>query len=107
MKVENQGIEAVKHPRAKKTRPADKLTSPPSAHKPAGLGGLDQVSLSDVGRLLVKARTALERTALEEEDQVRIDGLQALRNQIKAGAYQIPIEELAWRLFPFFTRTKG
>ncbi len=53
----------------------------------------DQAALSARGRALSKARAALD-----EVPDVRADKVQALREQIQTGAYQVPHQKLAGRL---------
>ncbi len=50
----------------------------------------DQASLSERARLLSKARLNLQ-----EVSDVRTERVAALREQIQAGTYQIPVEQLA------------
>jgi len=50
----------------------------------------DQASLSERARLLSKARLSLQ-----EIPDVRSERVSALREQIQAGTYQVPVEQLA------------
>ncbi len=50
----------------------------------------DQASLSERARLLSKARLSLQ-----EVPDVRTERVSALREQIQAGTYQVPVEHLA------------
>ncbi len=50
----------------------------------------DQASLSERARLLSKARLSLQETP-----DVRTERVFALREQIQAGTYQVPVEQLA------------
>jgi flagellar biosynthesis anti-sigma factor FlgM len=57
------------------------------------LNGKDTATLSESARLLARARQALE-----EAGDVRPDVVAALRQQVEAGAYQAPLEELVNKL---------
>ncbi|GAB4475387.1 MAG: hypothetical protein Kow0088_12190 [Anaerolineales bacterium] len=50
----------------------------------------DQAALSERARLLSKARLSLQ-----ESPDVRTERVSALREQIQAGTYQVPVEQLA------------
>ncbi len=54
------------------------------------LSSKDQASLSERARLLSKARLNLQEVA-----DVRTERVSALREQIQAGTYQVPVEKLA------------
>ncbi len=54
------------------------------------LSNKDQASLSERARLLSKARLNLQ-----EVTDVRTERVSALREQIQAGTYQVPVEKLA------------
>jgi len=50
----------------------------------------DQASLSESARLLAKARLSLQ-----ELPDMRTERVAALREQVQAGTYQVPVEKLA------------
>lgn len=58
------------------------------------MAGKDQATLSERARLLAKARAGLD-----EIPEVRSEKVDALRQQVEDGIYQIPIEQLVKRLY--------
>jgi flagellar biosynthesis anti-sigma factor FlgM len=57
------------------------------------LSGKDRASLSEQARLLARAHNVLEET-----DEQRSERVNALKEQIATGNYEIPVDELARRL---------
>ena len=102
MKVENQGIEPAKNPRTKASRPVENETRLAGKVPAERSGSTDTAYLSEVGRLLAKARLSLE-----EVDVVRSDRVEALREQISQGTYPVPIMELARRLSHLLSGGEG
>jgi flagellar biosynthesis anti-sigma factor FlgM len=63
------------------------------SHPAAQVEANDQAALSEQSRVLNKARAAMENVP-----EVRTDKVSALRNQVNAGSYHVPLEELAHKL---------
>jgi flagellar biosynthesis anti-sigma factor FlgM len=74
-------------------RPADQTKTAAPPPPPVNEGGKDKAEFSERSLTLSKARNTLE--ALPE---VRADRVESLRQEIKAGAYQVPYEKLSGKL---------
>jgi negative regulator of flagellin synthesis FlgM len=74
-------------------RPADQAKPaappPPAAHE----GGKDKAEFSERSLALSKARSTLDAVP-----EVRAERVDALRQQVQAGAYQVPYDKLAGQL---------
>lgn len=94
MKIENNGINSLStkptdnaHPVEKKTQTSDSASV--SAAK-------DKATLSERAKALAKARAALEETP-----EVRSDRVDALKEKIDSGNYQVNFEALASKLMKY------
>lgn len=93
MKVNNQGIKQIYQMDLEEARPTGR--SRPSAEKSSasGLERKDQAELSESARLLAKALNEADSTPAARAEQVR-----QLKEQVEAGTYESPYDELARRL---------
>jgi negative regulator of flagellin synthesis FlgM len=92
MKIENGS--SLSRAQLENIRPAEqtKLAAPPPPPA-ANESGKDKAEFSERSLLMSKARGALESMP-----QVRADRVDALRQQIQTGTYQVPYEKLAGKL---------
>ena len=92
MKVDNVNSNRITQKQAENTTGVDK-SQKSERENMESIAGKDKASLSDDARILAKSRTALEETP-----DIRADRVEQLRQQITAGEYQIPVQDLATRL---------
>ncbi len=94
MKIENQGLNPTDCSKPKTARPVE--NDPRGAGQRVHLPHLDrkdEAALSEVARLMSKARLALDETP-----EVRTERIAALQEQVQNDMYEVPIEALARQL---------
>jgi flagellar biosynthesis anti-sigma factor FlgM len=91
MKIDPNGITPVSPKKTEAVQSVGKSDS--LAETQPVMGSKDRVEVTGSARLMAKARVALENTGAAENTRV-----ETLRQQIQAGTYQIPVDELAKRL---------
>ncbi|MCX8061216.1 MAG: flagellar biosynthesis anti-sigma factor FlgM [Anaerolineales bacterium] len=90
MKVEHSQNNRIVQKQAENTAAVERQQRLQENERADRLTNKDQASLSDRARLLSKARLSLQ-----EIPDVRTERVAALREQIQAGTYQVPVEQLA------------
>jgi negative regulator of flagellin synthesis FlgM len=91
MKIENGSN--LSRAQLESIRPAEQAKTTAAPPAPANEGSKDKAEFSDKSLLLSKARGTMEALP-----QVRADRVDALRQEIKTGAYQVPYDKLAGKL---------
>jgi flagellar biosynthesis anti-sigma factor FlgM len=91
MKIENSNINPLSTNKAEASYQIDKQTR--SVDGVSSTQDKDKAELSDKGRILSKARTALNETP-----DVNTEKVSMLQSMINSGSYQIPFSDLANRL---------
>jgi len=97
MKVENNPIAPMSSQGTDAAQRVDKKVYSSEVNKTEQ--GRERAVVSENGRLLSKARTAMESSP----DEVENTRLEMLRNDIKSGDYSIQVEEVARRMVHRFT----
>lgn len=92
MKVNNQGIKQIYQMDLDEARSTGRRPSA-ARSSASSLQRKDQAELSESARLLARALNEADETPAARAEQVRL-----LKEQVEAGAYEIPHEELARRL---------
>jgi negative regulator of flagellin synthesis FlgM len=89
MKIENNGLNRLSKNEAENANSVERSNQNGDASSLNKLGGKDQATLSDRGRILSKARVAMDDVA-----DVRAERVAPLRAQIESGQYQIPYADI-------------
>jgi flagellar biosynthesis anti-sigma factor FlgM len=92
MKIENNGSTPVSPKKVDNVSSAGKKT--PLQRTANAEVGKDRAEVTENARLLAKARASLD--SLDGAENERLD---MLRREIESGNYQIPVEDLARRLY--------
>ncbi|HEX7555104.1 MAG TPA: flagellar biosynthesis anti-sigma factor FlgM, partial [Leptolinea sp.] len=79
---------------AQKTESTHQVSKPTRLDEPVGGAGTDRAELSERAKLLSKASQTFQDTP-----EVRSDRVNDIKVQVDTGTYQIPLSELARRLF--------
>lgn len=87
MKITNSNLNPISTPNADAAGRAEKSGQ---SGETAPAEKRDRAELSEQARLLLKARSRLEQLTAEENER-----LEALRQSIESGNYQVPVEKLA------------
>lgn len=93
MKIQNTGSDPYNRLNVDGVQNVDPAAKTNGATGAVNASAKDQAAVSEKGRALSKARTALD-----DVPEVRATRVQELRDQIKAGQYQVNHHQLAGRL---------
>jgi len=91
MKIDNVNANRITQKQAENAAAVDKNLKSEQENLES-ISGKDKASFSEDARILAKSRTALENTP-----DIRSERVEELRQQIAAGEYKIPLQELAKR----------
>jgi flagellar biosynthesis anti-sigma factor FlgM len=91
MKIENNAINPLQPQKPEAPHPTSK---PAQVEEAAKKAKTDSAQLSEQAKLLSKAHQAFNATP-----DVRVDKVNAIKVQVDSGNYQVPLNELARRLY--------